>query len=439
MIIMLAGSVLFSCKKMATSEVPPNQLTNDKVFTDTTSLTAATAGLFTQLATVDANLVRNLSLYTDELKTTAVSATNTEFSNSSLTVTNSSVLSIWQNLYRTIYMANAIINGLKISTLPDGAKNTALGESRFIRGYCYLYLTRLFGDVPLLLTTDVKVNAAAVKTNSTLVLQQVISDFSIAKQLLTTDYPLNNGKTTANTYAALAYLSLASLEAGQYNRADSAATAVINSGKYSLLSDLSKICTENNSEAIFQLWNQNGFSPLNSVAITGVPPNQITGSLYSAFTSSDKRKNIWISSITVSGTTYYFPYKYRQRTVTSGLNAEYTTYMRLDEVYLIRSEARARNSDLSGALADINIIRNRAGLPSLALITKGDILKANLLERQLELFNENGSRFFDLKRFGLIDQTLSPLKPLWKATGRLFPIPQTEILNDPNLTQNQGY
>jgi len=87
----------------------------------------------------------------------------------------------------------------------------------------------------------------------------------------------------------------------------------------------------------------------------------------------------------------------------------------------------------------MNIIRSRAGLPSLALNTKNDVLNANLIERQLELFNENGSRFFDLKRFGQLDRTLSQLKPLWKSNGQVFPIPQTEILNDPNLTQNQGY
>jgi hypothetical protein len=440
LLITLAGVFLSSCKKLATADMPPNQLTEDKVFSDTTSVNAAIAGLYIQLATVDANLVRNIGLYTDELKTTAVSASNTEFSNSSLTVTNASVLSIWQNLYSTIYKANEMISALNQPTsISIQAKKTALGESRFIRGYCYFYLTRLFGDVPLVLTTNTQVNAKLAKTSSSIVLQHVITDFDASKNLLTTDYPLGNGKTIANNYTALAYLSEACLEAGQYARADSAASAVINSGKYSLLADLTKVWTENNDEAILQLWNQNGFSPLNLITLSGIPANQITSSLFAAFTINDNRKAAWMGNIVASGTTYYFPYKYRQRTVTSGSNGEYTTYMRLAEVYLIRSEAKARNGDLSGALSDINVIRNRAGLLSLTLNTKADLLNANLHERQLELYYEAGDRFFDLKRFGLLDQTLSSLKPLWKSTARFFPIPQTEILNDPNLTQNQGY
>ncbi|MET3501362.1 hypothetical protein ABIC45_002974 [Mucilaginibacter rubeus] len=439
-LFIIISALSYSCKKIAKVDLPPNQLAEEKVFSDTTSIKAATAGLFTQLGTVDANLVRNASLYTDELKTTATSASNTEFANSSLTVTNSSVLSIWQNLYSTIYKANEMIEGLhNTKAISEDASNSAIGESMFIRGYSYLLLTRIFGDVPLVLSTNAKSNATISKSSSASVLLQSIADFTTAKQLLTTDYPLNNGKTTANKFAALAYLSTACLEAGQYNRADSAATAVIASGKYSLLSDIKGVCTANNDEAILQLFNQIGVSPLNLITTSGIPQNQISETLITSFETGDNRKANWIETIVVAGTPYYFPFKYKQRSASSGANAEYSTYMRLAEVYLNRSEARARIGDIAGSLADINIIRNRAGLPPLALTLKNDLLNAILHERQIELFNENGSRFFDLKRFGLLDQTLSRIKPLWKATGEVFPIPQTEILNDPNLIQNQGY
>jgi hypothetical protein len=438
--IILIAAGLNACKKLATADFPTNQLTNEKVFNDTTSLSASVAGMFTQLGTVDANLTRNIGLYTDELKTTSISASNSEFSNSNLTVNNSSVLSIWQNLYNTIYKANAIIEAMQSSTsVPLQAKNSALGESRFIRGYCYLMLTRLYGDVPLILSTDAQGNALKNKSAGNQVLAQCIGDFDAASHLLTSNYPLNNGKTTANKYGALGYLSQTCLESGQYMRADSAASALIASDKYKLLTDLSKVCTQNNDEAIFQLWNQNGFSTLNMVTLSGVPTNQLTSTLINSFTNDDQRKNAWIGKVTSSGTIYYFPLKYRQRSVTSGPLAEYTTYLRLAEVYLIRAEARANINNLSGAQNDMNIIRTRAGLTNLALATKSDITNAILHERQLELFSETGSRFFDLKRFGTLDQTLKLIKPQWKSTGIIFPIPQTEILNDPNLIQNSGY
>lgn len=439
-VIILCVLGLNACKKLATADLPSNQLTNEKVLSDTTSLSAAIAGMFTQLSTVDANLTRNIGLYTDELKTTAISASNTEFSNSSLTVNNSSVLSIWQNLYSTIYKANAIIEAMQsTSSVPIQNKNAALGESKFIRAYAYLILTRLYGDIPLVLTTAAQGNSTLPKSNNQQVLVLCTGDFDAASHLLNSSYPLNNGKTSANKYAALGFLSQACLESGQYSRADSAASALINTGNYKLLTDLSKVCTENNDEAIFQLWNQNGFSAQNLITVSGIPPTQLTNTLYNSFTNDDQRKAAWIGKITVSGNTYFYPYKYRQRTVTTGPLAEYTTYLRLAEVYLIRAEARTNLNDLTGAQADLNIIRKRAGLLAVTLTAKTDVSNAILRERQLELFNENGSRFFDLKRFVALDQTLKPIKPQWKSTSIVFPIPQTEILNDPNLIQNQGY
>ena len=67
------------------------------------------------------------------------------------------------------------------------------------------------------------------------------------------------------------------------------------------------------------------------------------------------------------------------------------------------------------------------------------MLSAIYQERQVELFDEAGNRFFDLKRTGTINTVLGQIKPLWKPTGNLFPIPQSDELKDPYLTQNPGY
>jgi len=58
----------------------------------------------------------------------------------------------------------------------------------------------------------------------------------------------------------------------------------------------------------------------------------------------------------------------------------------------------------------------------------------------VELFAEWGHRWLDLKRTGSADSVLYSLKaPNWQSTDSLYPIPQTEIQNDPQLTQNAGY
>lgn len=430
---------LGSCKKLITADFPPNQLTTEKVFSDTTSVISATNNLYTLMGTVDANFVRYAGLYTDELKTTTVSATLTEFSTSSLTPLNSSVLSVWQNLYATIYRSNAIINSITSATsLPQPIKDRCLGEAKFVRGYCYLLLVQLWGDIPLNLMTDVSKSALAYRSPVVVVQDQIIADLTDASLLLTAVYHTGS-KITPNKFAALGFLSKAALFKKDYQLAASCTSTIINSANYQLLSNLNLISTINNSEAIFQLWNAQGFSTLNSVVTSGVPPTQLSPQLLSAFEPNDLRKVSWIGSDKVSSTQYFFPYKYKLKAATTGTNAEYTTYLRLGEIYLIRAEARANTGDLSGAIADINTIRSRAGLPGLNLSTQDQVLTALLQERRVELFNECGNRLFDLNRFGLIDVTLTALKPLWKPTGKLFPVPQSEVLINPNLTQNNGY
>jgi hypothetical protein len=107
---------------------------------------------------------------------------------------------------------------------------------------------------------------------------------------------------------------------------------------------------------------------------------------------------------------------------------------------LIRAEARTHLEDINGARQDIDIIRNRAGLGNTDAATVNGLLEAVLHERQVELFLELGHRFFDLKRMGSADAVLSPIKLGWDATDVLLPIPESEILLNPNLLpQNPGY
>ncbi len=68
--------------------------------------------------------------------------------------------------------------------------------------------------------------------------------------------------------------------------------------------------------------------------------------------------------------------------------------LRLAEQFLIRAEARAVLNDLNGALADLNFVRTRAGLPASAATTKPEILGAIQRERRVELFIESGHRYF---------------------------------------------
>ncbi len=159
--------------------------------------------------------------------------------------------------------------------------------------------------------------------------------------------------------------------------------------------------------------------------------------MLNAFEPGDLRKAKWLNSTVIGGQIYFYPFKYKIR---SGRPVtEYYMVLRLAEQYLIRAEAEAKLNDLSDAIADLNIVRSRAGLPNTSATTQAQLLAAIKHERQVELFCEWGSRWFDLKRTGDIDAVLGAEKTGWSSTDSLYPIPFSEIQANPFLTQNTGY
>lgn len=114
------------------------------------------------------------------------------------------------------------------------------------------------------------------------------------------------------------------------------------------------------------------------------------------------------------------------------LNNDFPIF-RFADVLLMKAEAAWRQGKMGEALEAVNQVRERANVPALAEITP-EIL---LAERGRELFAE-GHRRSDLIRFGRFNAPWWE-KPASAATRNLFPIPQNQLLANPNLTQNPGY
>ena len=111
-------------------------------------------------------------------------------------------------------------------------------------------------------------------------------------------------------------------------------------------------------------------------------------------------------------------------------------YFRLGEMYLIRAEARLRQGDATGALADVNVIRERIGVAPLASVTLDAILQERLYEMTYEARRRQDLIRFD--RFVSGDWSFKdgPSEPY----RVLFPIPQLQVdASDGNLAQNPGY
>jgi hypothetical protein len=441
----LAG-MLFGCRKLIAVGPPVNQLTGDKVFTDSASTLALldnTYALFNM--TVDPNYTSSLGMYTDELNYTGEDSGTLEFLQSTLSTANVADLNIWKNNYFAIYECNDIIEGLNSSTgIKATIKNEFICEAKFLRAYAYFYLVNTYGAVPLILETNVNETSVAARTDSLAVYQQIIQDLNDAQAGLAETYT-GPGKVRANKWAAIALLARVYLYQKKYPEAEQAASNVINSGLYTPLLPPSSVFLADSKESILQLATQYGYTQEGNffVVNSGTPTFPVTNVLLSAFEPGDLRRVSWIdSSLVISGntsTTFYFPYKYHNTNANIG-PAEYLVVLRIAEQYLIRAEARLQQNNINGAVEDLNIIRQRAGLnPLLASISASSCFDAIMHERQVELFAEWGNRFLDLKRTGRIDSVMSAHKAGWKPKDALLPVPQNEITSDSHLTQNPGY
>lgn len=391
----------------------------------------------------------------------------------------------WSPMYKIIFVANSAIEGMAASTSPklDGATKAALtGEAKFIRAFCYFYLVNLYGDVPLTLTTNFNDNITKARSPEADVYKQIIADLKDAQALLADDYSMGGGeRIRPNKWAATALLARVYLYMKDWENAEAAASAVIGNSQFRLPGALGDVFLKNSTEAIWQLQQNPAKQPYNGTwdgahltayfLWTDLPPDvqavyrdsatfatlgpyfishyYFTQNQANAFETNDLRKKVWASYSQTpvksewNGDTVFYSRKY---TVTIGGASQpitqYYMVLRLGEQYLIRAEARAHiGANLSGAAADLDALRLRAGLEETTASSQDALLKAVAHERQVELFAEWGHRWFDLKRTGKATETLSamPAKQPWNASQLLYPIAPEEILKDPHLVQNPGY
>ncbi|MCO5239434.1 MAG: RagB/SusD family nutrient uptake outer membrane protein [Chitinophagaceae bacterium] len=440
------------CRKFIEVDPPINKLSSDIVFTDVETATSAVLGIYANMMTTipvisSGGVTVYAGLAADELyNADLANVPASEFFSNSISLTNSVIANdFWLKGFNIIYHANACIEGLENNTyLSSTVRDQLLGEAYVSRAFIYYYFVNLFGDVPLLLKTDYIENQKAVRTPSTAVNEQIITDLKSAQTLLKTSYP-TDGRVRPNKWTATALLARVYLTSGQWALSEQEASSIINSGDYVLEPDLNNVFLASSSEAIWQIMPiANGYNTTEGIAFippswsAGQPNFPITVQLIHAFEEGDLRKIRWVASTIVDGQTFYYPFKYKVGEYGEPLT-EYYMIFRLAEQYLIRAECYAHQGKIDEAKNDLHMIRERAGLPAEPASTNDELLTAIANERRIELFAEWGHRWFDLKRIQKAAEVLAPLKPGWQPTDTLFPIPTEQILRNPSLTQNKGY
>ncbi|WP_212004887.1 RagB/SusD family nutrient uptake outer membrane protein [Chitinophaga sp. HK235] len=485
---LLLAVVFSSCKKLVSVPDPINTISTGQVFSSEKQANGAMAGIYTRMINADDNSQAATIGHTSfaaGMSTLLAGVSSDEMYNyqgagdqqfylpntNKLTAYNAGfVFNIWSSAYTAIYGANAVIEGIAASTssnLKDSVRRALTGEAKFVRAFSYFYLTNFYGDVPLALTTDFNKTCIMSRTPQQQIYQQLVADLKDAVATMPEAYPTSsNERVRPNRYAALALLARVYLYQKDYANAADAASGVINhTDLYQLEASLDNVFSPASREALWQLKPAGGFILNNALPEaylslpnplhTGSPGFCLTDIQLKAFETGDKRFVSWVDSSQPIGAPNtpppplgYYSNKYKIGTANSSFGApfnEYQTPLRLAEMYLIRAEAAANGGPggMTSAISDLNIIRNRAGLPALpASLNQDQLLAAIAKERQTEFFAEWGHRWFDLKRTAKAHNVLSaiPLKQPWAGDFQLlYPIPPAEINVNHFLTQNPGY
>ncbi|PTX18933.1 RagB/SusD domain-containing protein [Pontibacter mucosus] len=365
-----------------------------------------------------------------------------QFDLNAIPAENSSIKSVWSQIYRVINVSNNLIGkvpAIEDRNLTEAQRQKILGEAYFLRALSYFDLGRAWGGVPLVLKPTIDKNSGAGIKRATLqqTYEQVLADLDQAESFL----PSLTSRARASKEAVWALKARLYLYQQNWAKAEEYSTLVISSGKASLVKPYSAFYTGKlTEESILELVYDN--SDRNSHANYWLPSSK--GGRYewkpSAGIIEDLRnpqvggsRGAVLGSQVDNGKETVYGQKYSK--IATGEDGAFV--LRLAEQYLIRAEARLKQNNLLAGLSDLNEVRKRADLTPLVLADLSAALLAVEQEREVELAFE-GHRWFDLIRTGRAETVLG----ISDQNKFLFPIPNSEILADPDLgpeDQNPGY
>ncbi len=460
--------IFTSCKDFVKIDAPFDQVVTEKVYSSNETASSAIRGIYSNM--MNPNGFASGSFYSasllvgrsaDDFVNFQTTELYQQFSNNNLLPDNVGLRSgFWTEPYKLIYAANSVLENLERSNgVSENLKIQLAGEAKFIRAFCHFYLTNLFGKVPLVLTTDYRINAVSFASTKEQIFKQIIKDLLESKSQLSNDYP-SGERIRANRWAAAALLARVYLFGEDWGNAELQASEIIaQSTSYSIeTNDLNSVFLKNSRESILQFFvpiNQNVNTNEGRLYILDAAPGATTeiilsNDLLNAFEPGDLRKSKWIATYTNGVSSWSYPYKYKVKNGATP-SSEYSMVLRLAEQYLIRAEARIQQDKIETGISDLNILRARArSVPSSLIpdplpilpssLNKAEALLAVEKERRVELFSEWGHRWLDLKRTKRAEAVLSVMKGTnWQSTDVLYPIPLSDLINNPNLEQNAGY
>jgi hypothetical protein len=460
LIVLAAGSILESCSKSFVDKTPSSNVPTPDALNTASALQSDLNGTYAE--------IRNVSQFGRDWPVIGdLMADNTflEARNSgryipqwgyTVPITDQVPQDMWAESYTGILRCNQIIDA-KV-TGADAIKAQAYA----IRALLYFKMVTTWGTnyttdssalgVPLILHYDV--TAEPKRSTVGTVYNQIVSDLNTAFA----SAPDYSSSITLSKYAVEGLLARVYMYMGQYANALASANDVINNGPFALASyngflgfwadpaahqDAIEVMFEVDCDAV----NNNGFDDLGAIYINGYQDLYASIDLVGLYSATDIRGKLLIAGKTKGGAKAYLVNKFPNAQNNDRDNLK---VIRLAEVYLIAAESAARLGQNMNAQGFVNVVAEARDNSFTGYTSTGDALVSDIAtERRKELAFE-GDRLFDMTRLGLTIVRAS--NPGSSANGdgltinypdplRISPIPQQEILRNPNIAsqQNPGY
>jgi len=450
-VILLFTSVLFTgCENTLLNFPPQTQIEDGDIIISQSSADKALIGVYSSLRGIAGTAILTYETAADNVVLASLRTVVVPLLKADGGVTGGADRTNgggYGSYYTLINRANHVITDvekLNDALFTTGNKNRILAEAYTLRAFAYFDLARTYGNIPIILTPSTATNQIGIKKSQKVdVLKQVESDLDKAEtKLAGTTWNVNKGRVSI--WAVYAFKARLYLYQERWTDAETYASKLIANTDLKLTTLVAgnnwfetRFSTEGIFEAACSTSEGNPIRSNFATAAEGglgdfiVSPdfaallnNPLKGGKRSIYQSYNTSLAGWLIRI------------YNKSDKSSSV-----FLFRLAEQYLIRAEARLKKStpDIAGAVSDINVIKARAGVPTIALpttLTAGDLQLAVEDENRYE-FAFEGHRYGDIirtKRAGVVFGAYEP-----KYTDPRYwvvPIPTSELKNDPDLEQN---
>jgi starch-binding outer membrane protein, SusD/RagB family len=420
-----------------------NQVTEDLALTTRDGVFNATVGLQRFYATdVFPNAVLTSGVTSRELVVTRtfINLTDLEGGGQALPNDNSNILGLAQSIWRMIGLSNDIINAVpSVTTIPDSTRNGIAAIAHVHRAIALSYSVQYFTQTPVTIRRDER---AVFEPSTQVVMDSALRSLALAESLFTVgNTPQLRLNVLSSTYGASgsgffvlvrAIRARCHLIAGNYPAAVTAANAVDLTVLPNFVFDGS-VTANTFFPNILNAGNTGGsYAARDSL---GLP-----AALFDV--ADTTRRRFYQNAPAVLPTSAIPQFAYRPLAAFAGSTSIPIPMYRPIEMILIRAEARARQNDAAGALADINIVRTKVGysgalnIGTVAAYTgpsdTASLFREIYKQRCVELYL-SGLRLGDAKRLSVPGPAPNQPIPSTTRTRNFYPYPRRERDNNPNV------